>query len=218
MIVVHNDWVREQALEIGVIDERLYILETRPAPIDCETVKDQHDFSRPWILSPCSFNRDEPIDVILAAARLVPEITFVLTGNAERAQGIHDLSDIPPNVKLPGFLPKAEFDSLLCSTDALLGLTTLDGIQLSVANEAVGAGKPMVISDTKLLKKLFYKGATYVDSLDPESLAQGCKEALSKKNELIQEVCELRNERNKRWHEQASKIDSAIENLTTATP
>lgn len=209
-VLVHNDWVEKQVLELGVTQEHLYVLETRPALIDYDTVSCHSNFPHPWILSPCSFNRDEPIDKILAAARLVPEITFVLTGNANRAQGIHDLSQKPANVHLAGFLPKTEFDGLLCTTDAVLGLTTLEGIQLSVANEAVGAGKPMVISNTNLLKNLFYQGAVYVDSLDPQSIAQGCKEALSKRNYLKKEVIQLQEARNQSWLTQASQLDKIL--------
>jgi len=210
VVIVHNDWVEKQVLELGVSQERIYVLETRPALIDCDTVSCQSNFPHPWILSPCSFNRDEPIEIIFTAACLVPEITFVLTGNANRAKGIHDLSQKPANVHLAGFLPKTEFDNLLCTTDAVLGLTTLDGIQLSVANEAVGAGKPMVISNTDLLKSLFYQGAIYVDSLEPKSIAQGCKQALSNKNELTKEVIQLQEARNQRWLNQADKLDKFI--------
>ena len=209
-VLVHNDWVEKQVLELGVTQERLYVLETRPALIDCNKVSCHSNFPHPWILSPCSFNRDEPIEIILAAARLVPEITFVLTGNANRAQGIHDLSEKPTNVHLAGFLPKTEFDGLLCTTDAVLGLTTLEGIQLSVANEAVGAGKPMVISNTNLLKTLFYQGAIYVDSLNPQSIAQGCQDALVKKDELTKKVIQLQEARNKCWLTQASQLDKIL--------
>ena len=210
LVLVHNNWIKDQAIKIGVKYEHLYILEDAVAIVSHEISPTQNVFTKPWILTPCSFNRDEPIDKILAAARLVPEITFVLTGNANRAQGIHDLIQKPPNVHLAGFLPKAEFDSLLCTTDAVLGLTTLEGIQLSVANEAVGAGKPMVISNTNLLKTLFYQGAVYVDAIDPKSIAQGCQEALSRKDELTKEVIKLKELREKRWLTQASQLDKML--------
>ncbi len=134
----------------------------------------------------------------------------MLTGKASRAKGIHDLSNMPPNVNLPGFLPTSEFNSLLCNTDIVLGLTKLDGIQLSVANEAVGSEKPMVLANTQVLNKLFHKGAIYVDALDPLSIAQGCKEAFLKKNELAKQVKELRLERKEHWLAQAYQMDIAL--------
>ena len=206
LVLIHNDSVKEQAMVNGVDCENLYVLEDPPAVVENNIVH-QELFTHPWILCPCSFNQDEPIQAIFDAARLAPEITFILTGKTSRAKGIHNLSNIPSNVNLPGFLPKSEFDSLLWNTDVILGLTKLDGIQLSVANEAVGAGKPMVLANTKILQKLFHKGAIYVNALEPQSIAQGCKEALLKQDELIQGINELISERKELWLVQASKLD-----------
>ncbi len=212
LVLVHNDWVEKQAVTLGVNSGCLHILEDPSVVIEQKKVQPKDIFPHPWILCPCSFNQDEPIKTILEAACLIPEITLVLTGNTNRAQGIHDLSNVPANVKLAGFLPTAEFDNLLYTTDVVLGLTKLEGVQLSVANEAVGAGKPMVLANTNLLKKLFYMGTIYVDCLDPNSIAQGCKEALSKQEQLTEEVEELRLKRNESWLMQASQVETLLNN------
>ena len=209
-VLVHNDLVYEQASKIGVVNEKLCILEDRPAIFDVSEEQQQVDFPHPWVLFPCSFNMDEPIKEVLDAASLSPEITFILTGKAERAQGLHDLSNLPNNVKLVGFLPKIEFDRLLKTADAILGLTIFEGVQISVASEAVGICKPMILSHTKLLKKLFYKGAVNVDPLNPECIARGCEEAISHKSKLTEEVFQLREERNKHWLTQASKVNAIL--------
>lgn len=213
LVLVHNDWVRKQAMAAGAAPEHLHTLETRPVQLDNEVVQTQDTFTRPWILYPCSFDPDEPIHTVLDTARLIPKITFVVTGKTARAQGLHNLADLPANVKIVGFLPKAEFDTLLHATDAVLGLTTREGVQLSVANEAVGTSKPMILANTQILKELFYKGAIYVDALNSHSIAQGCEEALSKKDELTKEVSELKAERNKRWLSQASEVERALKEI-----
>ncbi|MBU7583975.1 MAG: glycosyltransferase [Nostoc sp. TH1S01] len=210
LVLIHNHAVKEPAFINGVKNQVLYVLETLPASTEDSKISNQKLFSYPWILCPCSFDQDESIEAILDAARLAPEITFVLTGKVSRAKGIHDLSNVPPNINLVGFLPTAEFNHLLYSTDIVLALTKLEGIQLSVANEAVGFGKPMVLANTKILKELFYKGAIYVNALDPYSIAQGCREAFLKKNELTNEVQELALERKQKWLAQASQIDKAL--------
>ncbi len=212
LVLVHNDWVEKQAVTLGVSSGCLYILEDPSVVTEQKEVQSKDIFPHPWILCPCSFNRDEPIPTILDAARLIPDITLVLTGNTNRAQGIHDLSNVPDNVKLTGFLPTGEFDNLLYTTDVVLGLTKLEGVQLSVANEAVGVGKPMLLSNTNLLKKLFYMGAIYVDCLDPNSIAKGCKEALSRKEQLTEEVLELRLKRKESWLMQAERVETFLNN------
>lgn len=210
LVLVHNDFVKEQALAAGVMSKGLHVLEDRPSTLECRATDERDGFPHPWVLFPCSFHTDEPIAAVLAAARLVPHITFVLTGDKIRAKGNHDLSDIPPNVILAGFLPTPKYDKLLCTTDAVLGLTTLEGVQVCTANEAVGTGKALVLSETKLLKQLFYKGAVYVKPDNPESIAQGCLEAISRKNELIPQIVELKTEREQRWLTQAEKVDALL--------
>jgi hypothetical protein len=215
MLIVHNTWVEEQAKSLNLDASRLFVLEDPPATVQCPDDRDQTAYSRPWFVFPCSFNRDEPIEMVLQAARLLPNMTFVLTGNPSRARGIHDLSNIPANVKLTGFLPEGEFDRLLCSADAILGLTQLEGIQLSVANEALGIGQPMILSDTQTLKTLFYKGAVYVNSSSPEAIATGCQTVLTEKQALIQQVYELRQERTQGW---LNKSEEIIDILTGLKP
>jgi len=206
VVLVHNKSVLEQALDLGILSERLVVLRDRTSTIECSNLHLPYTMSRPWILAPCSFSSDEPIEQIFIAARQAPELTFIITGNQARAAGRHNLTNIPSNLKLMGFLPRAEFDALLCQADIVLGLTKLEGIQLSVAGEAVSVGKPMVLSDTATSRQLFYKGAIYVDPLNPESIAQGCRDALLHQSQFKHDICELREESDRQWLEQADQV------------
>src|SRR5690606_15699676 len=87
--------------------------------------------SRPWVLLPCSFDTDEPIDVVAAAARLIPHIRIIITGNPVKYTGPQDLKRLPANVMLTGFLPKKDYNELLRSCDFVMGVTTRDDVQLS---------------------------------------------------------------------------------------
>lgn len=210
LILVHSEQVEKQAESLGIHRELICFLEDPPPMIEASPESSQAPYAHPWVLCPCSFNPDEPIDELLEAARLAPDITFVITGKTSRAQGIHDLSDVPNNVKLPGFLPLEVFNDLLLQTDVVLGLTKLDGIQLSVAVEATGIGTPMVLSDTSLLRKLFYKGAVYVNSDNPKLIAQGCYQALSRHDDLAKQVCELKEERRAHWLQQTLRVKKLL--------
>jgi glycosyltransferase involved in cell wall biosynthesis len=205
LVIVHNDWVADQAVKLGIFQDKLCVLEDPPAEIECDRFSTDSEFTHPWFLFPCSFNQDEPIATVIETACLLPEYRFVLTGNPARAKGFHNLANLPENLKLTGFLPKEDFDRLLCQADVVLGLTKFEGIQLSVANEAIGVGKPMVLSNMKTLKQLFYKGSVFVDSSSSESLAKGCQEALSNYSNLAQDAQTLRAERSKVWLEQAKE-------------
>ena len=81
----------------------------------------------------------------------------------------------------------------------ILALTKFEGIQLSVCNEAVGAGKPMVVSNTHILRRLFYKGALHVDWRDPAEMAKACEDAISRQEQLGREARDLCVERIDYW-------------------
>lgn len=206
LVIVHNSSVLDQATALGVNKNKLLVLEDPPASIKIPEHIEKTKIIHPLLVCPCSFNADEPIQEIIEAARLIPNIAFYLTGNSNRAKGLHSLTNLPHNVKITGFLTEDEFNLLLFESDLIMGLTKLDGIQLSVANEAVGIGKPLVLANTKTLKAMFYRGAVFVDALEPKSIAQGCQEALMNINNLSQEIDELRVDRKAKWSEQAGKV------------
>lgn len=210
LVLVHSEQVALQAKALGINPALVCLLEDPPSVIErspkAVAASDAANYPHPWALCPCSFNRDEPIEALIEAARLAPKVTFVITGKPSRAKGIHDLSNLPSNVVLSGFLPLERFDELLLSADVVLGLTKLDGIQLSAAVEAVGAGTPMVLSDTPLLKKLFYKGAVYVDSDVAAAIAEGTQKAIDSHESLTQAVSDLRGERHSAWLAQTAPV------------
>jgi glycosyltransferase involved in cell wall biosynthesis len=218
MVLVHNAITASQAAGIGVDPSRILILEDRPASIEGTGDVTTSSAPRPWILHPNSFAEDEPVAEVFAAAKSLPDVTFLVTGRIERARGRHDLSTIPANVRLTQFLPTAEYEQLLRSADAVLGLTLFDGVQLSVANEAVGAGTPMVLSDTKVLRELFDEGAVYVDSRDPVAIARGVKEALSNHQTLRAGVQRLKERRDAKWQAQGATVSRRIREACEQTP
>lgn len=213
LVIVHNNKIRDKALNVGIGENALHVLETRPANISTKVIssfKLDQPLPRPWIVMPCSFDNDEPIATTLEAARKIPNTSIIITGDTSRARRNHKIGTLPDNVVTTGFLSKSHYNSLLQEADAIMGLTLRDDIQLSVANEAVGIVKPMVISNSELLQSLFNKGAIFVNPKDAESIANGCTQVLQQKDRLIQGVHELRLERNSRWGLQAKHIENVI--------
>lgn len=209
IVLVHNRVVQDKIVELGLEGKNVLLLEDLPASINCDRYSGGAQ-PNSYILFPCSFDRDEPIESVFEAALRMPEITLYLSGKIERATGLHDLSRIPENVSMIGYLPKDDFEEIFCNASAVLALTRFDDVQVSVASEAVGAEKPLIISGTNLLRSLFNKGAVYVDSFDPESIARGCRSALRRKNDLMEEMKQLKIDRCERWARQASKVEKVI--------
>lgn len=204
-IVVHNPTVLPKAQAMGIRQDILHVLEDPPAVIR-EPVSHAISFPRPWLLCLASFDPDEPIAELLAAARLAPDIHFVLAGETDRARGKHDLSVCPKNVILPGWLSGEKLESAITTADAVLAMTKLNDAQLSSAAEAIGAGRPMVLSDTPVTRSMYYKGGVFVDTLDPVSIVQGCRTAIAGGPRLASESLALRDEHYARWRLQAEAV------------
>ena len=68
----------------------------------------------PYVLVPCSFGPDEPIPVLLAAARLLPEVALPRSPAAgARPRRSASPRDAPANVRFTDYLPIEEFERLL---------------------------------------------------------------------------------------------------------
>jgi hypothetical protein len=111
----------------------------------------------------CSFNYDEPVAAILAAARLTPDVRFFITGNPRHLTGTL-AAQLPPNVTLTGFLSTPAYGGLLAGADVVLTLTTRDHTMLRGAYEAIYQGTPVIVSDWPVLVEAFELGAIHVDN------------------------------------------------------
>ena len=209
VVVVHNDAVMPKVAAMGVRLEILRLLEDPPAAMRTDGSSGP-TYPRPWVLFLASFNPDEPVEELFDAARLAPDIHFVIAGNPNQAKGRHSLESHPANVVLPGYLNGVTLDSAIASADAILALTKLDDAQLSSAGEAIGAGCPMVLSDTPVTRKLYYKGGIFVDTYSPASIVAGCRAAIDASKRLATESLELRDERFARWRAQAASINEEL--------
>jgi glycosyltransferase involved in cell wall biosynthesis len=100
---------------------------------------------------------------MLAAAALVPDMQFYMTGNPKHLSPELKAA-IPANVRLTGFVSTAAFGGLLTSADAVMTLTTRDHTMLRGAYEAIYQGTPVIVSDWPILREFFDEGAQHVDN------------------------------------------------------
>jgi glycosyltransferase involved in cell wall biosynthesis len=101
---------------------------------------------------PFIFTRDEPVDVLVAAARQLPDVEFRVTGNPER---LPKEIEIPPNVTLVGFLDSRQFLKELSDSDVVLVLSTEPQSVMRTAYEAIRLGRPLVVSETAATRQYF---------------------------------------------------------------
>ena len=195
-ILVHNAEVYQQALELGIDEKKLLIVEDLPAsPVAGAS---RMELPHPYAIVPCSFHPDEPILELLETARLRPDIHFMVTGNLNRARLHGFVAAAPENVHFVGFLDQSDYDYLLINADIVMGLTKYEGIQLSVAAEGLGAERPMVLSKTQILQKMFKDAACYTTH-EPKAMAASISTAIEQADALVVNAKALKAQRIADW-------------------
>ena len=145
----------------------------------------------------CSFNPDEPIANILAAARQLPDVHFHMTGNPKSlAPALKE--NLPPNVRLTGFLSDAAYGFLISHADAVMTLTTRDHTMLRGAWEAIYQGTPVIVSDWSILRESFDAGAVHVDN-SPEQIVRAVEEVRRHHEQYREAARRLRVRKEQRW-------------------
>ena len=130
-----------------------------------------------------TFANDEPVDEVVAAAALVPEVNFYITGDTRRRPA-EFFAAAPPNVTFTGFLnPNGEYLGLLRGMDAAIVLTTRNyTLQLGGCG-AVAVGKPLITSDWPYLHEVFGGGTLFVPNTT-EGIRDGVMDMRARHEEL----------------------------------
>ncbi len=139
-----------------------------------------------------SFADDEPVAEVFAAARLLPHVTFYLSGNPKR-MAAKLLTQKPDNVILTGFLPDDVYAGMLQNVDGLVVLTKEQHVLNCGAYEAIAMEKPAIISDWPGLRRCFTRGFIYVTNT-PEAIAAGIEKMLRDQTMLKNEIIAMRSE------------------------
>jgi glycosyltransferase involved in cell wall biosynthesis len=157
-----------------------------------------------------SASYDEPIEQVLAAARILPDISFFITGNylTKSRQGM--VKKAPGNVHFVGYLPDEKFYGLLEEVQVVMSLTTEDYTYQSGASEALWLGKPIITSNWPLLQRYFNQGTIHVDN-SIESIRQALLTMKCNLQDYQAEILMLRRERMQEWQEKAQALTHLVE-------
>jgi glycosyltransferase involved in cell wall biosynthesis len=134
----------------------------------------------------------EPIEEVFAAARLLPEVTFYVTGDPQRASA-NLLAQKPENVILTGFLRGGTYVGLLKNVHGIAILTKEPNDLSCGAYEALAMAKPTIISDWPGSRRCFKRGFIYVNNT-PQAIADGVKKLLFEQETLTAEITAMRTE------------------------
>jgi glycosyltransferase involved in cell wall biosynthesis len=128
------------------------------------------------------FAGDEPTEEVLAAARSVPDLDIFVTGDLRKcAPALR--SSAPENVTFTGFLRGEDYRRAIEDADVLLVLTNRFNAVNRAAYEAVYAGRPLIVTGTPPMRRLF-PFAVHVEN-DADSIAAGLRTAAERHADLV---------------------------------
>jgi len=202
LVIVTNENLKEYVEGNGGV---AFVLPDRiPVPqivLDCIPLPKKE--SKTNICFICTFAQDEPYQDVITATSLLPD-TICVHVTGKYANKV-DPVNVPKNLCLLGYLSEEKFWETLSSCDLVMDLTTRQDCLVCGAYEGISLQKPLVLSDTEMLREYFSKGCVYVDS-NPESIAAGILLAVEQYSHLKEEICELKVELEKDWNERADKL------------
>jgi glycosyltransferase involved in cell wall biosynthesis len=197
VVLIHNEDLIPYAEALGLTCLVLEMAVPENPTIEAAVLK------RPAVVFVRGGGKDEPLAVMLAAARTLPDVNFYLTGACPA--GVSFAS----NVHGTGFLAELDYWRLLNGCDAVVALTGREATVLSGAYEALAARKPLVLSQTETLARAFHKGAVLVENR-PEAVTAGICQALSSVQELTRKGIELAERKARDWQRQFAVLQQLI--------
>lgn len=211
-VIVHNAHLVqrvEESLKISPWVVRDGIAKKQIDGISRKNLFDSFAISpKQYVLFPCSFDKDEPLQEVFDAARLLPEIKFLMTWHVEKLSKEMQ-KNVPPNIVLTGFLEIDDFNQIFTNAGVALVLTKHEGVQLSGMQEAMAFEIPAVVSDLKTTRFLYKDSPVYATN-DPESIAHGIKYAFQHRSKLEEQMRKLRIESEKEFLDQITNLKSSL--------
>jgi len=178
MAIVPNEDLAEMCRRAGVEVFVCHGLLPQPSQGQDSRTTSREAPESPYALVPFTYAADEPVDELLEAARQLPGVSWVLTGDAPSSVR----GAAPANVRFTGFVSKEEYTSLRRNAHVILALTTRESTMQSAGYEALAGGTPLITSNTRVLRGHFKDGARYVEPTAP-SIADGVNEVM---NDIVQ--------------------------------
>lgn len=173
-------------------------------PLQTKSIKLQGEYNIVFI---CSYHDDEPYEEVIKAASLLPSnVCIYMTGNYKSKV---DSSKLPSNLIPTGFLSIDDFWTYLYCSDFIMDLTTREGCLVCGAYESTSILKPMILSDTVIIRKTFCKGSVYTQPT-ATAIKESILAAINNKTKLQAEIVDLNRHLKQCWNEQFEHCKNQI--------
>jgi hypothetical protein len=151
---------------------------------------------------------DEPLDLVFAAARCLPDVCFYVTSGSKSIPA-NLLAVKPENCRLTGYLPYAQYVGLLQGANVILAMTARDNTLLMGGFEAVSLGSPLIVSDWPILRDYFHLGVVHI----PNTVAGICDGVLRARRDearLRREITCLGQQLQAQWEQEFAVLRHSL--------
>lgn len=156
-----------------------------------------------------TFAADEPVDIILEAARQMPNVRFFIMGDKSMAPaGL--LERAPANAIFTGYLLQDAYWQQLYSARAVMVLTTYPYSLLGGGQDGAILHKPLVLSAQPALVEYFTKGTIFIPNT-ADGIIKGVQQVQAQETQLIQDIAELGEAHNKKWEANFLKLVELVQ-------
>lgn len=153
------------------------------------------------------FAEDEPTELVVEAARRLPEVDLEITGDLRRCPPAL-LASSPQNVRFTGFLGPEDYREAIERANVVVALTDRPEDVSRAASEAVFAGRPLVTSDTAAAKRYFPFAVHVPNTIG--GIADGISQAVRRYRELCQLAEPALEAQLQRCEEQLDRLQALV--------
>jgi hypothetical protein len=215
MVIVTNEALARQVEGFGA---KAFVL-TDPMPNFPPARVETSEAARATVrrvVAICTWASDEPyLELIRAAALLPAGCELAITGRSRLTD--EQRAELPPNVRLTGFVSEEDYTQLLRTADVIVDLTTRENCLLCGAYEAVSVHKSLVVSDTAALRELLDDAAVYCAN-DARSIADAVAVALERQEALEGSARKRDTTLRALWKQRCAELVARLEPLTARRP
>ena len=155
----------------------------------------------------CTYSQDEPYKEVFEAAKQNKKIKVYVTGDYKKVD--IDPSNYP-HIQFAGFLSNKDYKRYLNNADLIMTLTTRENTMQRAGSEAISVGKPLITSDTKMLRSYFKNGTIFVASTS-KGISDGINEAIKDFQKLKEGIIKLQEERKKAFSSKLEILNKILE-------
>ena len=193
--IVTNEYLGQKVESWG---GKYFLLSDVPIEFhDSESNVVKNKKNKPIITMVNTFAPDEPLENFIAAASRFEDVDFYITGKITNSYK-NLVENTKRNSRFTDFLSNQDYAGLLRKSDVICAFTTRDHTMLRGAYEAIYLGKPVIISNWKLLREKFPIGAIHVDNTI-DGIAGGIRQALNNIDALTAGAILLRDRKMSEW-------------------